>query len=97
MWSGIKKAIQKILKPNVPLFKKKRYSKTAPWWNRKLTKEVKLKHKAFNVYCQTKSEEDFKKYAAQRNTSKIRKMRNKYECSLLSKTKVDHRSLYKYI
>ena len=99
MWSGVKEAIQKSIKSNVPLFKKKRNSTTAPWWNRKLTKEVKLKHKAFKVYCQTKSEEDFKKHAAQRNitTSKIRKMRNKYECSLLSKTKEDHKSLYKYI
>ena len=87
------------LRKHVPSHRKRTFRPAAPRWNVVLTKEVKAKYKAFKAYCETKPEEDHRKYVTQRNqtTSKIKEARRKYENSIISSVKEKPKRMYKYI
>ena len=99
MWSHIKEVIESVIESHVPAHRKRKCKPAAPWWNNKLTKTVKQKHATWKRYCETKSKEDFEKYAIQRNKTShiIHKARQEYEYNLVENVKKDPNKLYKYI
>ena len=62
MWDAIKHVIEDVIREHVPSHRKRTFRPAAPWWNAVLTKEVKAKYKAYKAYCETKAEEDHRKY-----------------------------------
>ena len=99
MWDAIKHVIEDDIRKHVPSHRKRTSRPAAPWWNAALTKEVKAKHKAFKAYCETKAEEDHRKYVTQRNkiTSKIKEAKRKYESLIISNIKENPKIMNKYI
>ena len=99
IWDSIRNIITEHIQRFVPKHKKKRVKRTAPWWSRELTKEVKMKHRIWKEYLHNKSEQYFKKYTAQRNktTKKIREARRLYEHRLINNIKQEPKKLHQYI
>ena len=99
-WLFFKETVTEHMKIHIPQIKPaKKTTKAAPWWSSELTKEVKRKYKAWQDYSRSRSAEDFRSYANQRNktTAKLREARSKYENHIIYTAKKEPKKLFQYV
>ena len=100
MWSTVKDVLDASIEKHVPpLKRKKNQCKSAPWWTKKLTKEVKNKQALWKKYSQLRSPSCYQHYAVQRNkvTNLIREARREYEEYIAKQGKQDPHRIHRYI
>ena len=76
--------------PNIPM-RRKTNSTTATWWSPATQREVKVKHKAWKIYSESKQSEDYKANTFERNKTLqiLRLARQTCEYGLVRKVKAE--------
>ena len=99
MWTFIRDKLHDLIRSHVLKHQSRSVRLDPPWWNRKLTRQVKRKMQAWNNYRALSTEDNLSIYRRQRNktTTMIRDARHKFESTIVNCVKRDPKRLYRYI